>query len=185
MQSYINAVEAMANRLKEINVTVTDEDMMIVLLEQPESYDQLIVALESTDSKVLTYDLVVERLLNEEARQSDKEGESSLGSMALAARSQKSKTDLRRITCFSCHRKGHYQSDCPNKCDDDSCSDSSRSSSPPRSHAGSTRTSRRRSRSHRNRRSKGTYNIRSKGGSAHIAQHATVGIARLGSGGVY
>jgi hypothetical protein len=50
-------------------------------------------------------------LLNEEARQGIPTTDSA--PVALAATRTRTKTPLSEITCFKCHKKGHYQSHCP------------------------------------------------------------------------
>jgi len=72
MQSHINLVRDLADRLDAIGAGVSDEDMAMTLLcSLPESYDYLIVALESRSIKELTSDFVASRLLSEEKRKEE------------------------------------------------------------------------------------------------------------------
>ena len=63
MQTHINLVRDLADQLDAIGASVTDEDMAMTLLcSLPESYDYLIVALESRVDD-FTFDFVSTRLL--------------------------------------------------------------------------------------------------------------------------
>ncbi len=71
MQSHINLVRDLADQLDAIGAAVTDEDMAMTLLcSLPESYDYLIVALESRVDE-LSFDFVSTRLLSEEKRKEE------------------------------------------------------------------------------------------------------------------
>ena len=72
MQQHINVISDLAHQLDSISAGVSDEDMAMTLLcSLPESYDYLIVALESRNSNDLTFDFVSSRLLNEEKRKEE------------------------------------------------------------------------------------------------------------------
>jgi hypothetical protein len=72
MQTHINLVRDLADQLDAIGASVTDEDMAMTLLcSLPESYDYLIVALESRTGDDLTFDFVSTRLLAEEKRKEE------------------------------------------------------------------------------------------------------------------
>jgi hypothetical protein len=114
MASWIGEVRGVAFRLKQAGITVDDEDIILVLtMGLPDSYDTFVVALDSTDSSALTLDYVIGRLLNEESRK-----------IPTSTREAAFRTDVNHsrprrpvseITCFNCQKKGHYQSDCPDK----------------------------------------------------------------------
>jgi hypothetical protein len=71
MQAHINLVRDLADQLDAIGAAVTDEDMAMTLLcSLPESYDYLIVALESRVDE-LSFDFVSSRLLSEEKRKEE------------------------------------------------------------------------------------------------------------------
>ena len=71
MQTHINLVRDLADQLDAIGASVTDEDMAMTLLcSLPESYDYLIVALESRADD-LSFDFVSTRLLAEEKRKEE------------------------------------------------------------------------------------------------------------------
>lgn len=72
LQTHINFIRDLADQLDAINAGVSDEDMAMTLLcSLPESYDYLIVALESRNSDDLSFDFVSARLLSEEKRKGE------------------------------------------------------------------------------------------------------------------
>ena len=117
MESWIGEVRGLANRLKAIDVDVSDEDMIVVLTAGlPTSYTPIVISFDALDSSKLTLDFVITRLLNEEGRQATpsfspvKTEHSDSDAMALNA--SKFKSD---VQCFYCLLKGHYSSVCPQK----------------------------------------------------------------------
>lgn len=118
MESWIGEVRALSNRLKGIDVAVTDEDIIVVLTAGlPDSYSPVVVAFDNIDPKTLTVDFVITRLLNEEGRQDKpaveikKEEESDNAAMI-------SNKSSRNIQCFYCLEMGHFSSVCPTKARD-------------------------------------------------------------------
>jgi hypothetical protein len=116
IQAFISEARRLANQLKDIGVTVDDEDIILVLTGGlPASYNNFVVSLDSTPPSDLTLAYVITRLLNEEARQ--------LGTIPSAENSEhrniafavQAKRNLAFITCFNCQKKGHYANDCPEK----------------------------------------------------------------------
>jgi cell division cycle protein 20 (cofactor of APC complex)/ATP-binding cassette subfamily B (MDR/TAP) protein 1 len=72
LQSHINLIRDLADQLEAISAGVSDEDMAMTLLcSLPDSYDYLIVALESRNSEDLSFDFVSARLLSEEKRKGE------------------------------------------------------------------------------------------------------------------
>ncbi|KAI0654632.1 hypothetical protein C8Q70DRAFT_1162191, partial [Cubamyces menziesii] len=70
MSTRVGDVRRAAFQLTEIGVNLTDEDCIVVLMGGlPSSYEQCVVTLDSTPDESLTFDYVVNRLLNEESRQ--------------------------------------------------------------------------------------------------------------------
>jgi len=70
MESWIGEVRGLANRLKAIDVDVSDENIIVVLTAGlPTSYAPIIISFDVLESSKLTLDFVITRLLNEEARQ--------------------------------------------------------------------------------------------------------------------
>jgi hypothetical protein len=109
IQSWVADVRRIAFQLSEINSTVPDEDIILVLTAGlPPSYETFTISLDAVPPDLLTLDFVISRLLNEEARQYIPTTDSR--SVALAT--TRTKTPLAQITCFKCQKKGHYQSNC-------------------------------------------------------------------------
>ena len=70
MESWIGEVRGLANRLKAIDINVSDEDMIVVLTAGlPITYTPIVISFDALDSSKLTLDFVITRLLNEEGRQ--------------------------------------------------------------------------------------------------------------------
>ena len=112
IQSWVADVRRVAFQLSEIDVTVPDEDVILVLTAGlPSSYESFIISLDAVSPSSLTLDFVVSRLLNEEARQ----GIPATNSSSSAMVATRTKTPLAQITCFKCGKKGHYQSNCPDQ----------------------------------------------------------------------
>jgi hypothetical protein len=113
MQAWIAQVRRVAFQLQEIDVDISDEDLILVLtLGLPSSYENFIVSLDSTPPKELTLEHVISRLTNEEARQNI-HGDMKSRDTALLSHTQRRRVPLENITCFNCQEKGHYQSRCP------------------------------------------------------------------------
>ena len=84
----------------------------------PMEYEAVIINFDSTPADALTFDHVIVRLLNEETRQNSGDGKASRIEVAMSARTFRStRRPLSEITCFHCQKKGHYQSNCPEKKD--------------------------------------------------------------------
>jgi len=113
IQSWVADVRRVAFQLAEIDVSVPDEDIILVLTAGlPLSYEPFIISLDTISPNLLTLDSVISRLLNEESRQSVSATDSpSTPGFAMAAK--RIKTPLSQITCFKCQKKGHYRSQCP------------------------------------------------------------------------
>jgi hypothetical protein len=113
MLAHINKVKALADQLNGADVTISDGDVVMTLLESlPPSYEYLIVAMESRPISELTLDYVTSRLLHELSRR--KENESRGDSAALMAKQSKnggggSSSDK---ACFYCGKKGHIAKFC-------------------------------------------------------------------------
>lgn len=126
MQAWIGDVQALAFRLEEADIKITDQDRILALtLGLPDTYDAVIINFDSTSTNLLTLDHVITRLLNEEARQLSKTEPTSATEsedVAMAATRNRrahatanSSVDMQNVTCFFCDGKGHYKSDCPEK----------------------------------------------------------------------
>lgn len=112
MASWIGDVCSVAFRLQRAGVSTDDEDIILVLtMGLPSSFDVFVVALDATNRAKLTLNDVITRLLNEESRIEAGNVSTSSSGMESAFRAgfRRPKSD---ITCFKCHKKGHYQSEC-------------------------------------------------------------------------
>ncbi|KAH9912942.1 uncharacterized protein B0H18DRAFT_850622, partial [Fomitopsis serialis] len=70
MQAWIAAVASAAFRLEAAEVTVTDEDQILVLMNGlPDSYVSFAISLDATPPDDLTLDYAIVRLINEYERQ--------------------------------------------------------------------------------------------------------------------
>ncbi|RDB31020.1 hypothetical protein Hypma_000182 [Hypsizygus marmoreus] len=134
MQAWIAQVRDAAFHLEAAEFPVDDLDLIIVLTQGlPESYDPLIITLDSTPIDELDVDNIITCLLNEETRQKgDKE---HFGYVAVGKRSKNivdrgkrkgkgrdaksekggnsSQTDSKHMRCFNCRGRGHRASKCP------------------------------------------------------------------------
>ena len=119
MESWIGEVRGLANRLKAIDVDVSDEDIIVVLTASlPTSYTSVVISFDALDNSKLTLEFVITRLLNEEGRQAtpsfspaDVKTETS-DADTTALHVSKFRSD---VQCFYCLLKGHYASVCPQK----------------------------------------------------------------------
>jgi hypothetical protein len=115
MQAFIGEARKLAFQLTEIGVTVEDEEMILVLTGGlPASYDHLVVSLDATDPTNLTIDYVINRLINEEARQTNSDPDRAKGTLNIeTAYAARARRPIEQITCYKCGNKGHYQVNCP------------------------------------------------------------------------
>lgn len=123
MQEHINKVTTLAEQLEAIGATISDDDIAMTLLcSLPESYESLLVALESrTDN--LTAEIVRTRLLQEEARRKENTVKEE---SAFFVKGGKGKKEWQRpsegehrnrdkktvMKCFHCGKKGHKAVEC-------------------------------------------------------------------------
>ena len=141
MQTHINHVRDLADQLFNIGAGVSDEDIAMTLLcSLPETYDYLIVALESRSSEELTSDFVSARLIAEEKRKEESinsnvggvnanyanypnsQGKPNNGNafnhgngdVAMFAKGNKmyGKSSKPMIKCNHCSKKGHTEDKC-------------------------------------------------------------------------
>jgi hypothetical protein len=133
MVSRINSIDSYAARLKAIKVEISDEMIIIALVNGlPDTFDPFTISLDSVASDALTLEYVKGRLLNEHTRQAGpsnppkvkEEPDHEENRFAMAARykdyqarnpspvSSDVKQKGTSITCHRCQQKGHFASDC-------------------------------------------------------------------------
>ena len=96
---------------------IIDENIILTLTAGlPESYATLIVRLDNLPPNELTLSNVITRLLNEEVRQNAHKDVVEVSGAVYSvqdAKNKKIKTQLSKVTCYNCGKKGHYKSNCP------------------------------------------------------------------------
>jgi len=122
MASWIGRVKGMGFELEAVEVTITEEDLILVLTNGlPVSYEPFVIALDAANPADITLSNVVARLANEEGRQGidivkKEEEERRIAESALATVGKgKVRRDRSEITCFGCRKKGHFRSECPER----------------------------------------------------------------------
>lgn len=113
MQAHAASIRELADRLTGLGDSPSESLMVAVLLfSLPESYSPLIVSLDTHPDRT-KFDFVVQRCINEEARQlsNSSSTQSSIQNSALVADS-KPKRDKKDVTCYRCKKKGHYRNEC-------------------------------------------------------------------------
>ena len=125
MSAFVSRVRHVAFLLGEAGVTVSDDDVILVLTAGlPHSYDNLLVSLDSLPDSEYTLPTVISRLNNEYQRQhmysnptpramSTTSPDPTPTDEAMSVMPSSSR--LANITCFSCGNRGHYQSNCPSR----------------------------------------------------------------------
>ncbi|KAG6825511.1 hypothetical protein H0H92_003431 [Tricholoma furcatifolium] len=114
MEAWIGSVRSLANRLTAIDVTVSDEDIIVVLTAGlPPSYETVLISLDAVEPTQLTLDFVITRLLNEESRQA-----SSLSTSTSTPAPDDPKEAMvaskrgANVICFYCGGTGHFAASC-------------------------------------------------------------------------
>jgi len=124
MQEHINRIVGLTQQLASIGAPVPDEDIAITLLcSLPDSYDNLIVALESR-AEALTAEFVTARLLQEETRRKGsatgtKQDEAAFLSKGKGKGNGKGPNHQgqrrERPRCYGCGSTWHKVAECPKK----------------------------------------------------------------------
>jgi len=106
MLVHINMVKALVHQLRSIEVNITDEDVhMVLLMNLPPSFDNLVTSLESMSTKDVDLQFIVARLFHKVSKR--KECESS-EITALVNKTHKSNEKF----CFYCQKPGHFVRNC-------------------------------------------------------------------------
>ncbi len=116
MQAWIGHIEGLAFRMEKAGIIVTEQDKILaVTMGLPPAYNNVIINFDSMSPDLLTMQLVITRLLNEEAHQEMIADEPKPKEESLAAVSRTKTRTTDEITCYFCDKKGHYKSDCPER----------------------------------------------------------------------
>ena len=131
MLEHVNKVKTLAEKLEAIGAGVSEDDVvMTLLMSLPETYGNLITALESRADN-LTLEFVTARLLHEEARRNEADQQALVKEAALFAgkggqdqglrksgdkrgggASGSSSSGSKQRVCFYCDKPGHIARDC-------------------------------------------------------------------------
>lgn len=108
MSTFLSKIQELQNQLKQLGEEVSDKFVITkVLMSLPEEYKHFVSAWESAPDDRQTMDNLVARLLVEEERVKEKNGQNlTTGSSAFHVKNKKN------IKCFKCNKMGHYLSEC-------------------------------------------------------------------------
>ena len=109
VQKHIKDITEIFNELSIVGDEITDEDRVVYLLASlPDSYNTLVTAFEANGT-VPSMETMIERLLHEEKKRSDR-GTSNVKGAAMTTRHRYKGKGPR---CYNCQKFGHIQHNCP------------------------------------------------------------------------
>ena len=118
MAGHINKIKMMAQQLEAIGAPASEDDIVTTLLYSlPESFEQLIVSLESRADS-LDLEFLTARLLNEETQRSEGKAAVKAGKAFTSASGPyrgKTQQGKKKGKCHNCGKLGHFASDCWSK----------------------------------------------------------------------
>jgi hypothetical protein len=113
MLVHINTIKTLVDQLHSIEVNITDGDIyMVLLMNLPPSFDNLITSLESMSTKDVDLQFIVTRLLHEVFKIKECE---NFETTALVNKTHKSNEKL----CFYCKKPEHFVKNCLKKKNDE------------------------------------------------------------------
>lgn len=112
METHVLRINEAFQQMTDLGITMEPDDWKVAVLlgSLPDSYDNLVTALESRPEADLTSSLVQSRLIDEFKRRQYKESSSS-GDAALKIGGGGERGSNQR-ECFFCHSNGHFKRDC-------------------------------------------------------------------------
>jgi hypothetical protein len=120
MSAWISQVKAMAFRLMEIGVAVTNEDQILALtMGLDASYEPFVISLDSTQPELLTLDYVIHCLLNKDVHCDNQEkGKVSDENKEVKVKKDKDNVALAAVAnnspcvCWRCSKTTHVKAFC-------------------------------------------------------------------------
>lgn len=110
--AHVMAFENLIRQLKMAGATIDDSDLLAqFFLTLPEKFDPLVTALQNVEDGKLTFNLVKERLMSEEAKLSDRNQEEVEQKTAFVGK-KFNKSKKFNGKCFKCNKFGHKACDC-------------------------------------------------------------------------
>ena len=126
--SHINKLKTLAEQLDAVGAPVSEDDLVITLLESlSESYQFLITALESR-ADTLTWELVTSRLLHEDMKRKEQGGDGAVVGQAFMTSDKKrnGRPSKKTGACNYCSKTGHWIAEYPSRIQDNTHNSNSR-----------------------------------------------------------